>query len=105
MRAIAALLVLLTLLSGCAEMADARRRAQAQAQEREQQCAAQGWVMYKKQCMSPQDAKAERDRSTMLHYACIQRGGMWSERSSQCIGNTSDVNVNVRRDVNVNVRQ
>jgi len=108
MGKITALIILAALLSGCAQMAESLRRAEAERQERARQCAAQGWVTYKDQCMSPQDARAaqdrdfiadqaERNRKAMLQAACIQRGGTWYEYSLQCVGGSNDVNVNVRR--------
>jgi len=111
MKKITALVVLAALLSGCAQMAESMRRAEAERQERSRQCAAQRWVMYKDQCMSPQDARAaqdrdfiadqaERNRKAMLQSACISRGGRWYEYnsySSECVGGSNDVNVNVRR--------
>jgi len=108
MKRIAALVVLAALLSGCAQWAESMRRAEAERQERARQCAAQGWVVYKDQCMSPQAAREaehrdfiadqrERDRKAMLQAACISRGGKWYEYTNECVGGSSDVNVNIRR--------
>lgn len=107
MKSIAALVVLAALLSGCAEMAEARRREEAQRQEYARQCTAQGRVVYSDQCMSPQDAREaqhrdfiadqrERDRKAMLQAACISAGGTWYEYTSQCVGASRDININVR---------
>jgi hypothetical protein len=111
MKSIAALVVLAALLTGCAQWAEAMRKAEAEQQERIRQCVAQGWVMYKDQCMSPQAAREaehrdfiadqrERDRQAMLQAACISRGGKWYEYIStyECVGGSSDVNVNIRRE-------
>jgi len=110
MKTIAALVDLAALLSGCAQMAESMRRAEAEQQERARQCAAKGWMIYKDQCMSPQDAReaqnrdfladqAERDRKSMLQAACISRGGRWYEyvTTYESVGGSSDVNVNIRR--------
>lgn len=108
MKNLTALIVFTAFLTGCAEMAESRRRAEAARQEQARQCAAYGWVMYKGQCMSPQNAReaehrdfladqAERNRQAMLQAACISRGGTWYEYSKQCVGGSTDVNVNVRR--------
>jgi len=107
MKSIVALVVLVALLSGCAQWAEAMRKAEAERQERIRQCVAQGWVMYKDNCMSPQAARdaehrdfiadqRERDRKAMLRAACISRGGEWSVYTDECVGGSSDVNVNVR---------
>lgn len=112
MKNISALVVLAALLSGCAEMAESMRREEAERQERARQCAAQRWVIYRDQCMSPQDAReaqyrdfiadqAERDRQAMLQAACISRGGKWDKApfayTYECVGGSSDVNINIRR--------
>lgn len=105
MKTIAALVVLAALLTGCAEMAESMRRAEAEQQERARQCAAQGWVVYNDQCMSPQAAfvadQRERDRQAMLQAACISRGGKWDKppfsSTYECVGGSSDVNINIRR--------
>lgn len=107
MKRVPALVVLTSILCGCAEWAESMRRAEAERQERIQQCAAQGYVMYSNQCMSPQDARdaqqrdfiadqAARDRLAMLQAACISRGGVWQVYTSNCLGGSNDVNVNVR---------
>jgi len=107
MKSIAALVVLAALLSGCAQMEEARRKREAERQERARQCVAQGWVVYKDQCMSPQAAREaehrdfiadqrERDRKAMLHAACISAGGIWYEFNSTCHGASRDVNINIR---------
>ena len=108
MRRTVALVILAALMTGCAEMAESMRRAEAARQERARQCAAQGWVTYKDQCMSPQDARlaqhqdfladqAERNRKAMVEAACIRRGGTWYAYSDKCVGGSNDVNVNIRR--------
>jgi hypothetical protein len=112
MKSIAALIVLAALLSGCAEIAESTRREEAERQESARQCAAQKWVIYRDQCMSPQDAReaqhrdfiadqAERDRQAMLQAACISRGGKWHREpfatTYECAGGSREVDINIRR--------
>ena len=112
MKTIAALIVLAALLTGCAQWAEEMRKEEAERQARIRQCVAQGWVMYKDECMSPQAAREaehrdfvadqrERDRQAMLQAACISRGGKLDKppfsSTYECVGGSSDVNINIRR--------
>lgn len=113
MKTIAALIVLAALLTGCAQWAEEMRKEEAERQARIRQCVAQGWVMYKDECMSPQAAREaehrdfvadqrERDRQAMLQAACISSGGKWQlehlfATTYECVGARREVDINIHR--------
>ena len=94
-KATALFIVLATFLTGCSGFSERMERAAAAEQQFNHQCAVQGGVRYKRQCMSPEEASAaklrdfvaaenEKNRKAMLEAACISNGGVWDLGS--CVG-------------------